>query len=204
MPAGQDEMDRRSFLKGLTALGASAAINSIPTDLVAEANAQERTQEQAYEKQEPKIPPSEEIDKMLRAYVDEMDKGNVQSIAVIENKIFGGGDTLAGARAFEAFDGGIQLNINILRNRAKVYNLDTSKLDKVYDTSLALRSLAVEAHIAFMRQIPEYVFVLSGSRQLDTKSNAARLHGEALKLARANDALVQIRDEIRKIMPSRN
>ena len=187
-------IDRRQFFSKLAGVGALVATANIPATLIASAEAQGVEQEAAYEKQEPKIPTVAEVDKIVRDALKEKEISRY-----IENKIFDGGDMLAGVEAFE-FSEGINDVLGRLIARGKAFKRDTKSVEELHQKALVLRNIASEAHIQFMRQISAYVFVLLGSNKTDTTSYAERLRTQALTLARANDALVALRDKTREVL----
>lgn len=195
MTPDQEGLDRRRFLKGIATLVASTAVNSLPSNLIESAAAQERTVEKPYEKQEPKIPSAEEIDQYVRSLVQNKDRQG-STVDLIESKVFGGGDPLSGIKAFETVNEGIAWNVNILRGRAQLYKQDIRPIEDLYNKALAIKTTADDAYVSFLGEIPDYV-MLAGS--INTVSSANTLRTHALTLARANDALVPLRDEIQKI-----
>jgi hypothetical protein len=196
LETGDDSTDinRRQFLRGAAALG-GLAVTVVPSGLIENAEAQEAKQEAAYEKQESKVPSSAEMDEVVRTALRE--KKNV--VEFVESGVFGGGGVLAGIEAFE-FVGGIDDMLGRFIERGRASKQDTSSLEQLRDKARALRNVAGEAHIEFLHQITEYVVALVELQKTDTMSNAERLRAQALTLARANDALVALRDKVREVL----
>ncbi len=195
MSVDKEGIDRRNFLKGVSALAASTAINSLPTDLIVRASAQERTIETSYEKQASGIPTAEDIDEFIRTVVHEKNKQG-STVDLIQAKIFGNGDPLAGIKAFE-YTNGIAWNVNTLRGRAQHFKHDTRQLDELYDRAFTIKTRADDAYISFLNQIPHFVMAVGTA---DTIPLAQKIHASALTLSRCNDSLMTVHDELQKVV----
>lgn len=190
-----NSLDRRNVLKGLAGLSAYLVAENL--GFVEEASAQEATPERPYEKQEQKIPSVEKLDKLVREFAEEKGPDGLSlSITVLEDRIFGG-DASAGVKAFE-YTNGIGPNLQLMRSRAEKRGRETQTIDEIYAKALALRNAANSAYIDFLQEIPNYTSVIRAG--LKTDGNAESMHGNALTIAKANDALIKVRDEVRRIM----
>lgn len=200
---GGEKSGPQNIMRGIAALTVLTASPGFPSDLVQTAYAQEQIAKQSYEKyekQEANIPSVAEIDKMVRDFAKEKDAdGMSQKIEVLEQMIFKGGDIMAGIKIVESMsDAGIALNLRILRGRLEHFKQDTTQVDQLLDKVIALRNIANEAYIDLLHDIPDYIqFITIG---LKTEWNANNMHKNALIIARANDALMEIQSEVQKMI----